>query len=76
MEPDDSEINFILRTTEARIAAGFTQNEIAEILGLQQGTYKNYETNRPLPHRYIRRFCIACRIMPAQLFAMRERKVA
>ena len=65
------EDDFIARTKLARERAGFTQDEIAEVLGMKQGTYKNYERNRPLPHRYVRAFCLACRVDPLFLYDMR-----
>lgn len=53
---------FVLRTKEARENTDYTQDEIADLLGISQGTYKNYETIRPLPHEYVHRFCALCRI--------------
>jgi len=45
------EAALVLRTRQARMAAQLTQEQIAEKLGIWQDTYKNYETNRPLPPR-------------------------
>jgi hypothetical protein len=36
-----------------------TQKPMCVILGLEQGTYKQYEIRTPLPHRYIPKFCAA-----------------
>ena len=59
---------FIERTRKAREDAKFTQHEMATILGVGQGTYKNYETNRCLPHQYIPQFCTATRVNEEWLF--------
>ena len=50
---------FIARTKAARKARFPTQNPILTILGLEQGTYKQYEKRTPLPHRFIPKFCAA-----------------
>jgi DNA-binding XRE family transcriptional regulator len=63
---------FINRTAEARKSAGYTQNEIATILGIDQGTYKQYETRSVLPHMYVIRFCTACRIDVEWLYGYSE----
>lgn len=67
---------FIQRTREARIRCGYSQEQIAEILGMNQGTYKNYEINRPLPHELIPTFCEACEILPGELYGMLARRVS
>lgn len=49
---------FIARTKAAREAKeGLTQAKIAKILGIDQGTYKQYETRSLLPHQYMETFC-------------------
>lgn len=50
---------FILRVKKAREARFDTQNPMCTILGIAQGTYKQYETRTPLPHRYIPKFIAA-----------------
>lgn len=50
---------FIRRVKLAREARFDTQNPMLTILGLAQGTYKQYETRTPLPHRFIPKFCAA-----------------
>jgi helix-turn-helix protein len=70
---------FIQRTREARIQSGLTQEEIAKKLGITQGTYKNYENNRPLPHQYVRQFCDEVGLEPTELYppsAKNRRKIA
>ena len=53
---------FIGRTKAARIARYETQEEICFILGVDQGTYKQYETRSYMPHRFIPKFCVACNV--------------
>lgn len=62
---------FIDRTRRARDEHGFTQDEIAELLGISQGTYKNYETNRLMPHNLVPAFCLATRVDIAWLYTGR-----
>lgn len=50
---------FIGRTKLAREARYPTQGPMLIILGVEQGTYKQYETRTPLPHRFIPKFCAA-----------------
>ncbi len=52
-------IDFVARTKLARKRSGLTQVEVAEILRIDQGTYKQYETRSPLPHRFVAAFCAA-----------------
>lgn len=67
---------FIERTKAARERSGLTQIEIAGILQIDQGTYKQYETRTPLPHRYVPAFCAATRVTEKWLFTGRERRTA
>jgi ribosome-binding protein aMBF1 (putative translation factor) len=48
---------FLARTKRAREAAGLTQEELAQRLGIRQDKYAKYETRSPLPHQYVARFC-------------------
>jgi DNA-binding XRE family transcriptional regulator len=59
---------FISRVKEARKKRGLTQVELAALLGLDQGTYKQYETRSFLPHVLIHRFCLACDVHCDWLF--------
>lgn len=60
MTETEEKLFFIGRTKAARVARFKTQNDICELLSVEQGTYKQYETRTPLPYRYIKKFCIAC----------------
>lgn len=60
--------DFLARTAAAREAVPFTQDEIAEVLGMSQPKYAKYEKRTPLPHYLVPRFCLACRIDHAWLF--------
>lgn len=60
MSETEEKLAFIGRTKQAREARFPTQKPILVILGLDQGTYKQYEVRTPLPHRYIPKFCAAC----------------
>ena len=48
---------FIRRTALARKRAGMSQEDMALSLGTAQGTYKNYELDRCLPHQHVNTFC-------------------
>ncbi len=55
----EEKLAFIGRVRLARMARFDTQRPICTILGIGQGTYKQYETRTPLPHRYIPKFVAA-----------------
>lgn len=59
MSETEEKAHFIGRTVAARRARYATQKEICALLEVDQGTYKQYETRTPLPHRLIPKFCIA-----------------
>lgn len=59
MSETEEKAAFIRRTKLAREARFPTQNPMLTILGVEQGTYKQYETRTPLPHRFIPKFCAA-----------------
>lgn len=74
-QPEDPAISayrdaFAARVKQAREARNLTQKELSEILEIDQGTYKQYETRSFLPHYLIRRFCLVCGIEPGWLFDM------
>jgi hypothetical protein len=50
---------FIERVKLARETRYSTQREMLILLGVDQGTYKQYETRTLLPHRFIPKFCAA-----------------
>ena len=60
---------FIGRVKDARNRSGFTQEDMAKILGIEQGRYKQYETRSYLPHEFVDVFCTATRISAAWLFS-------
>lgn len=62
-QPTDAEFReeFIERTKRAREASGYTQEQMAGFLGIDQGRYKQYETRSALPHVFIAKFCLLCR---------------
>ena len=67
---------FIKRTATARERTGMSQDEMAVALGIGQGTYKNYETNRCLPHQHVATFCRISNIDIEWLYTGRAAKVA
>lgn len=69
---DEFTLAFISRTREARTAANLTQDEVARVLGIEQPTYKWYETRTPLPHRYVAPFCTLTRVSSDWLFTGRR----
>lgn len=62
MSETEEKLAFIRRVKNARMARFPTQNPMLTILGVEQGTYKQYEVRTPLPHRLIPKFCAACGI--------------
>lgn len=59
MSETEEKLAFINRVKMAREARYPTQRPMLTILGLDQGTYKQYETRTPLPMRYLPKFCAA-----------------
>jgi transcriptional regulator with XRE-family HTH domain len=45
------------RTTKAREAKGWTQDFIANALGIKRERYRTYEKRSPLPHCFVESFC-------------------
>lgn len=64
---------FIGRTKHARELSGLTQDELARLLGIDQGTYKQYETRSLLPHWLIESFCMITRTSEIWLLSGRGR---
>ena len=65
---------FIRRTRSARIGPypskkRFSQPKLAKLLGMSQGTYKNYETNRQLPLYLLPLFCDLCGVRIDEMLA-------
>lgn len=59
MSESEEKAAFIQRVKLARMARYDAQKPMITILGIDQGTYKQYETRTPLPHRLIPKFCAA-----------------
>ncbi len=59
---------FIARTRQARIARGYSQEQMAALLDMAQGTYKQYESRSLLPHDLVPRFCLLCGVDERWLF--------
>jgi hypothetical protein len=55
---------FIERVKASRISTGMKQWQVAEILGMDQSKYKQYEGRSLLPHYLIGRFCLITRVDP------------
>ena len=55
---------FTARVKTARLSRNWTQGDMAEALGMEQGKYKQYEGRSYLPHELVERFCliVACDI--------------
>lgn len=58
--PTDFKRAFIARVRAAREARPYTQAEVADLLGMSQDRYKQYEGRSYLPHHLVTRFCTAC----------------
>lgn len=48
---------YIERTKKARKFAGKSQEETADFINVARPTYTNYERVRPMPQKYIAKFC-------------------
>jgi DNA-binding transcriptional regulator YiaG len=48
---------FLKRVATAREALGLNQTKMAELLGLTQGHYKQYESRTIMPHHILVEFC-------------------
>jgi hypothetical protein len=59
MSETEEKAAFIGRVRAAREARFPTQKPMLTILGIDQGTYKQYETRTPLPYRFVPKFCAA-----------------
>lgn len=67
---------FMEATQALRERAGFTQEEIATVLRMQQDKYKQYESRTPLPHYLVTAFCLACRVEPSRLYNDADKALA
>jgi transcriptional regulator with XRE-family HTH domain len=74
---------FIRRVIKAREAAGMTQQEVSDGMGVPQDHYKHWELKRVMPHYLIPRFCIVARVEDGWLISgrgqmkrMETRKIA
>lgn len=59
---------FTERVKAARVATGLKQWQVADLLGIPQDKYKQYEGRSLLPHALVGRFCTICRVNPEWLF--------
>lgn len=62
MSETEEKAAFIRRTKQAREAQFEGQGPICIILDIPQDQYKHYEKRTPLPYRFIKKFCAACKI--------------
>lgn len=65
---------FTERVKTARVATGLKQWQVAELLGIPQDKYKQYEGRSLLPHYLVGRFCIVCRVDPVWLMTGKGQK--
>jgi transcriptional regulator with XRE-family HTH domain len=61
----------IARVIKAREAAGMTQQEVSDGMGVPQDHYKHWELKRVMPHYLIPRFCIVVRVEDGWLISGR-----
>lgn len=57
MSVTKDQYDYIARVREARKRSGHTQEVVAAEIGVDRGTYSNYEISRPMPQKYIGKFC-------------------
>lgn len=51
-------LKFCRRIAELRDARGWTQQQMADALGINLERYKKYETRTPMPHGFVSRFAL------------------
>ena len=68
---DKLDQELIERVIKARVAAGLTQQEVADGMGVPQDHYKHWELKRPIPHFRIPSFCIVVRVEDGWLISGR-----
>ena len=59
MSETEEKLAFIARVKAARLSRFDTQKPMCTFLGVEQGTYKQYETRTPLPYRFLPKFAAA-----------------
>jgi transcriptional regulator with XRE-family HTH domain len=71
ISPKDFRSELAARVKLAREAAGFTQQEVSDVLGVPQTTYHKYEAGRatPMPHHLIHKFCLLTRVSEGWLMS-------
>jgi hypothetical protein len=65
---------FTERVKAARIATGKKQWQVAELLGIPQDKYKQYEGRSYLPYHLLGRFCLICNVDPNWLLTGKGQK--
>jgi transcriptional regulator with XRE-family HTH domain len=68
--------DFVVRTKQAREAAGFTQEQTARFLGVSLEAYQKYEQRSPLPHCHINDSISLTKVDYAWLFSGKGRRPA
>lgn len=53
----DSQKEYIARVKKAREAKNVKHEDVAREIGVARNTYTNYELERPMPQKYISKFC-------------------
>ncbi len=66
------QIDYIQRTREARESAKKRQEDVADYIGVARNTYTNYELRRPMPQKYIAKFCKFTNVNEAWLISGSE----
>lgn len=69
MSETDETLAYIARVRAAREAKFKTQKPVYTFLGVDQQSYKHWETNRPLPRRHVPKFCIITEVKMEWLLA-------
>lgn len=65
---------FTERVRSARVAKGLKQWQLAELLGIPQDKYKQYEGRSYLPPHLLNRFCLICSVDPNWLWTGKGQK--
>lgn len=64
----------VSRVRDTRIASGYTQETMADTLGVEKAAYSKYESRSPLPVDLLYTFCELCGVTAEYILAGKQAK--